>query len=467
MKQWLTAVAVLALGASLAMGQTSSSTGAKKAPAHPTTAKPAPASTSTHTATHASTSASSGQGRMDGVAAVVAGEPIFDSEVDEQVYLFFMQQGMQPDSTQALAMRKSILDRLIDEKLIVQEAKRKQVVVPDSEVDHQVSDAIADAKQRLGGDAGYQAELSKEGISENDLKERYRGEIRRQLLANQLLRKELNLKLEVSPAEAEAYFKANPGDFPKRPEEVGLAVIQIPIAPESSAVVAAKARAQGLLDRVRKGESFTRVAMEASEDPGTRASGGDLGFFGRGDLDSTFEQVAFHLKPGQISDLVRTPFGYHIIRVEEVDTTRNQIHARHILVRVAPQQADQKRAEALANQVYDQAQKGADFGDLVRRYSKYQGPAGPGGNLGFLPLSAFPAEFRQTLEKMPIGSVSRPLAGPQGYNIFKMLDRHPERSYTLDEVKEQLPDLVRQMKLKKQYDTWVAGLRTRTQIQYK
>jgi len=466
MKQWLTAVAILALGASLALGQTSSSTGAKKAPAHSTMAKPAPAPTAAHTAAHTS-SASSGQGRMDGVAAVVQGEPIFDSEVDEQVYLFFMQQGQQPDSLQALAMRKQILDRLIDEKLIVQEAKRKQVVVADSEVDHQVSDAIADAKQRLGGDAGYQAELTKEGISENDLRERYRGEIRRQLLANQLLRKELNLKLEVSPAEAEAYFKANPGDFPKRPEEVGLAVIQIPIAPESSAVVAAKARAQALLDRVRKGESFTRVAMEASEDPGTRASGGDLGFFGHGDLDSTFEQVAFQLKPGQISDLVRTPFGFHIIRVEEADTTRKQIHARHILVRVAPQEADQKRAEALANQVYDQAQKGADFADLVRRYSKYQGPAGPGGNLGFLPLTAFPAEFRETLEKMPIGGVSKPLAGPQGYNIFKMLDRHPERAYTLDEVKDQLPDLVRQMKLKKQYDTWVAGLRTRSQIQYK
>jgi len=95
MKQWLTAVVVLALGASLATGQTSSSTGAKKAPAHPTTAKPAPANPSAHTAAHTSSSASSGQGRMDGVAAVVAGEPIFDSEVDEQVYLFFMQQGQQ------------------------------------------------------------------------------------------------------------------------------------------------------------------------------------------------------------------------------------------------------------------------------------------------------------------------------------------------------------------------------------
>ena len=136
---------------------------------------------------------------------------------------------------------------------------------------------------------------------------------------------------------------------------------------------------------------------------------------------------------------MRTPFGYHIIRVEEVDTTRQQIHARHILVRVAPQEADQKRAEALAKSVYDQAKKGADFGDLVRRYSEYKGPAGPGGNLGFLPLSAFPADFRQTLSTLPIGSVSAPLSGPQGYNIFKMLDRHPERP-TPTTRSGQLPD---------------------------
>lgn len=457
MKKWWPLVAVLMLAAGLSQAQTGAgakpSTTRPPAAAKPASAKPA--------------SAAKTQGRLDGVAAVVGGEPIFDSEVDEQLYLFFMQSGTRPDSAQQLAVRKDILDRLVDEKLIVQEAKRKQVAVADSELARQVDDALVEAKQRLGGESGYQAELSREGITENDLRERYRGEIRRQLLANQLLRKELNLKLEVSPIEAETYFKTNPSDFPQRPEELGLAVIQISIEPESAAVVAAQKRAQDALARLRKGESFTRLAQQVSEDPGTRPAGGDLGFFAHGDLDSTFEKAAFALKPGEISGLVRTPFGYHIIRVEEIDTTRKEIHARHILIRVGPQESDQKRAAALAQRVYDEAKKGADFGDLVRRYSTYRGPSGPGGNLGFLPLSAFPQEFRDELTALRVGSVSRPLLGPQGYNIFKMLDRHPQRSYTLEEVKEQLPDLVRQIKLKKQYDTWVASLRTKAHVEYK
>ena len=437
MKKWWPLVAVLMLAAGLSEAQT-------RAGAKPTATKPSatsPAKPSTMRPASAKPAAKT-QGRLDGVAAVVGGEPIFDSEVDEQLYLFFMQSGTRPDSASQLAVRKDILDRLVDEKLIVQEARRKQVAVVDSE-------------------------LSREGITENDLRERYRGEIRRQLLANQLLRKELNLKLEISPAEAEAYFKTNPADFPKRPEELGLAVIQISIGPESSAVVAARKRAEDALARLRKGESFTRLAQEVSEDPGTRPAGGDLGFFAHGDLDSTFEQAAFALKPGETSGIVRTSFGFHIIRVEERDTTRKEVHARHILIRVAPQASDQQRAETLAKRVYDEAKRGADFGDLVRRYSTYKGPAGPGGNLGFLPLSAFPQEFRDGLSALSVGQVSRPLLGPQGYNIFKMLDRHPERAYTFDEVKEQLPDLVRQIKLKKQYDTWVASLRSKAHVEYK
>lgn len=462
MKKWWPLVAVLMLAAGLSEAQTRA--GAKPTATKPSTTSPSKPSTMRPASARPSAKT---QGRLDGVAAVVGGEPIFDSEVDEQLYLFFMQSGTRPDSSAQLAVRKDILDRLVDEKLIVQEAKRKQVAVADSELSRQVDDAVSDAKTRLGGDSGYQAELSREGITENDLRERYRGEIRRQLLANQLLRKELNLKLEVSPSEAEAYFKANPADFPKRPEELGLAVIQISIEPESSAVVAARKRAEDALARLRKGESFTRLAQEVSEDPGTRPAGGDLGFFSHGDLDSTFEQAAFALKPGETSGIVRTSFGFHIIRVEERDTTRKEVHARHILIRVAPQASDQQRAETLANRVYDEAKKGADFGDLVRRYSTYKGPAGPGGNLGFLPLSAFPQEFRDGLSSLSIGQVSRPLLGPQGYNIFKMLDRHAERAYTLDEVKEQLPDLVRQIKLKKQYDTWVASLRSKAHVEYK
>jgi len=415
----------------------------------------------------AADTARAGEERADGIVAVVGGEPVFQSEVDEQVYLFLMQSGARPDSASAVGLRKEILDKIIDEKLIVQEAKRKQVTVADAELEAQVNQAITEAKERVGGEPAFAAELRKEGISEGELRERYRGEIRRQMLANQLLRRELNLKLEVSPAEAETYFKENPKEFPTKPAEVRVALVLIPIEPDPESRAAARKRADQTLARIQKGESFTRVAQEVSEDPATRASGGDLGFFARGQLDSAFTAVAFALRPGQMSGVVETPFGYHIIRVEETDSARAEVHARHILVRVPVTETDEKRAEAQAQAVYAEAAKGLDFGALARKHSKFRGPQDPNGDIGFLPLSAFSPDFRAALEPLAIGDVTRPLRNPQGFHVFKLLDRRPERAYELEEIRPQLPELVRQMKLKKQYDTWVAGLRGRARIEYR
>jgi peptidyl-prolyl cis-trans isomerase SurA len=434
--------------------------------AAPPAAKPA-ATAAPVTQPAAGDTARAGEQRVESIAAVVGGEPVFQSEVDEQLYLFLAQSGARPDSAAAVGLRKEVLDKIIDEKLIVQEAKRKQVTLTDAEIDAQVNQAIVDAKERVGGEEGFAGELRKEGITEAELRERYRGEIRRQMLANQLLRRELNLKLEVTPAEAEAYFKTNPKEFPTKPAEMHVALVLIPIEPDPAAKAAARKRAEETLARIQKGESFTRVAQEVSEDPATRASGGDLGFFGRGDLDTTFTAAALALRPGQLSGVVETQFGYHLIRVEETDSARAEVHARHILLRVPLATADEQRAEAQAQMVYGEAAKGLDFGALARKYSKFRGPQDPNGDLGFVPASAFSPDFRAALDPLAIGEVTRPLKNPQGFHIFKMLDRRPERPYELEEVRQQLPDMVRQMKLKKQYDTWVAGLRAKARIEYR
>jgi peptidyl-prolyl cis-trans isomerase SurA len=209
------------------------------------------------------------------------------------------------------------------------------------------------------------------------------------------------------------------------------------------------------------------VAQELSEDPGTQNNGGDLGWFKRGTLDSTFEKAAFALPVGQVSGVVETPFGYHIIKVEEADKAKGEIHARHIVFRVTPTDADVERARKKILDVRTQAVKGVDFGTLARRYSKYKGPAGPDGDLGELPMSVFSPDFRAALDTLEVGEVSEPLLNPQGWHIFKVNDREAERAYRLDEVKDDLPDFVRQAKMKKQYEAYVAELRKKASIEYR
>jgi len=168
-----------------------------------------------------------------------------------------------------------------------------------------------------------------------------------------------------------------------------------------------------------------------------------------------------------VSGIVQTPFGYHLIKVEEVDKVKGEIHARHILFRLTPTEADAARARKKIEDIRLQAVKGMDFGTLARRYSKYQGPAGPDGDLGELPMTVFSDDFRSALDTLEVGEISVPLANNQGYHLFKVADRSPERAYQLAEIKDHLQEMVQQAKLKNQYDSYVADLRKKAHIEYR
>ena len=403
---------------------------------------------------------------IDGVAAVVDNDVVLQSEVDEQLYLFLAQNQGRPDSSQVQQLRKDILDKLIDDRIIVGEAKRQNMTASTTEIEKSVADALADTKKRLGSDDAFKAELDREGLTEEQLKQRYRDEVSKQLLASALLRKQLG-KVEITPAEAEKYFNENMAKFPRRPAAIKVQVIQIPIEPDTLEKAAVRKRAADALARIKKGEPFSRLAQALSEDPGTAQSGGDLGWFKRGSLDSTFELAAFKIPAGQISGIVTTPFGYHLIKVEETDPAKGEIHARHILFRVSPSEADAERAKKKIEDIRTQAVKGVDFGTLARRYSKYKGPAGSDGDLGFLPLNVFSNDFRAALDTLELGEITQPLLNPQGYHLFKVNDRQPERAYQVAEIKDDLPELVRQQKLKEQYDTFIADLRKKAHVEYR
>src|SRR5262245_17653049 len=419
--------------------------------------------------------------RLDGIAGVVDDEVVLQSDVEEQYYLFMMRAQMEPDSSAGDTLRRQILDQLIDEKLIVLEAKRQAVTVSDVEVNKQVDEAIKDAKERMGTPEAFQAQLQKENLTEAKLRDKYRSEVRRQMLAQKLVQKQVSRKT-VTQAEAEAYFKANPAKFPKLPGEVRVSVIQIAAAPDSAADVRGKTAAAKARQRIVAGEKFAKVAGDVSDDPTSAKSGGDIGYITSGQLDPSLEGVVFSQKIGVLSAPVRSQVGYHIFEVLDKDTLKTaskkdsldsqgrpalEIHARHILIKVEMTEADIERARAKAEKVRAEAAKGADFAQLVSRYSEYQGPASPGGDLGFLSLGTLQPNIRSALDSLKVGEVSRVLVDRSGFNVFKLTDRKPERAYTLDEVRSELVGAVTQIQFKEKYDAWVKGLRAKAHIEYR
>ena len=416
---------------------------------------------------------------QDGIAAIVNDDLVLKSEVEEQLDLFIKANRLDPDPVAVDTLRKQLLDQLINEKLILAEAKRQGLSITAAELDKQVDQAVRDAKERLGGEEGYRQQLAKENLTEDKLRERFHSDLERQILVDRIKRKQFPRR-PVTPTEAEAFFKLHPDRFPSFPAQVRLAVIQIPVTPDSVAVARGKAAALAARKRIVAGEKFAKVAQQVSEDRGSAQAGGDLGFFTKGTMEPAFEKVAFGAKLGTLSQPVQTPFGWHIIEVLDRDTVRTvsrrdsldrdgkpllEAHARHILIRVQLTDADADRARALAERVRDQAARGADYGTLVRRYSKYEGQQGDDGDVGFVALSSLQATIRAGIDSLSAGQISEPLANQVGYNIFKVLDRKAERPYTLEEIKDELPQVVEELKQRERYDEWVKELRTRAHIE--
>ena len=491
---WLTLLLALALAGPVPGTATLARAQAPAAPPKKPAAKPASTAPATTTHTGAAAPATKAASKpapatrnpnemaLDAIAAMVNDEPVLASDVEEQLFLFLQRAQVQPDSSQVDTLRRQVLDQLIDEKLVLAEAKKQNLSVSPAEVQKQVDSAISEAKQRYGGDDGFHEQLAKENTTEARLRERYKGDIEKQMLESMVVKK-LFPKKTVSQADAEAYFQAHRDKFPKVPPQLHLQVIQIVPTPDSLALKAGKAR----IDSVRKrivvsGDKFAKIAADVSDDPGTAKSGGDLGFFRRGQMEPTIEDAAFGLGNGKVSQPIRTPYGWHLIETIERDTVRGpdgkdslgtdgkaiqEVHARHILVKVTPNDDDVQRAQALAQSVREQAARGGDFAALVRKYSTYRGPSSADGDVGFLSLASLQPGIRAGLEPLKVGEVSQVLPNAQGFNIFKVLEKKPERDYELAEIKQELPDAVADAQFRDKYEAWLKTLRSKAQIEYR
>jgi peptidyl-prolyl cis-trans isomerase SurA len=445
----------------------------------PTTSAPAPATAKPKPPAAAKPRTSAASARLDGIAAVVNDDVVLQSDVEDQLYQYLAQTKAQPDPAEVDTLRRQVLEQLINEKLIVAEARRAGLTTTDAEINRQIDEALRQKKEALGGETAFQDQLRSENTTEAMVRERYRQQLQREILAQRMVEKALPRRA-VSPAEAQTYFKEHPDKFPNKPGEVRLQVIQIPATADSAADARGKAAALEARRRITSGEKFAKVAAEVSEDPGSARSGGDLGFFTRGSMDPSLEQAAFGLKTGELSAPIRTPFGWHLVEVLERDTLRTragtdslddkgqpllEAHARHILIRVPVGTDDADRARKLAERVRSEGVKGTDFAALVHRYSKYAGPQDPSGDIGFVSLATLQPNIRAGLDSLEVGQVSEVLQNQIGFNLFKLVDRRPERPYAYEEIKDELPDAVAEIKRRERYDEWVKGLRAKAHVE--
>jgi peptidyl-prolyl cis-trans isomerase C len=242
------------------------------------------------------------------VLAKVNGQDVKKSDFDMLLKDMEIGQGPIPAERRDEVLR-STLDRLITYTVLSQEAKSRKVTCTDAEIDERLGQM---QKQFPNGEA------FKKALAERNMTlDRLRNDTRDNLVISKMMETEVSTTPGASDADAKEFYDKNPDKF-KQNEQVRASHILIRVDEKADAGAKQKARAQvdALLKRAKAGEDFAKLAKENSAD-GSAAQGGDLNFFGRGQMVPAFDEAAFSLKPGQISDVVTTQFGYHIIKVTE------------------------------------------------------------------------------------------------------------------------------------------------------
>ncbi|MBI3975861.1 MAG: peptidylprolyl isomerase [Armatimonadetes bacterium] len=271
------------------------------------------------------------------VAATVNEEPILWSEVDAEVARAAAQFNVnltgEDGDKQRAELARLVLDQLIDQRLILQAARKRGVQISET----QVAAEIDRIKKNFGSDEEFQLALSQRNLTMDD--------VRRLLRVNLTVRALLPLvtKVEVPEAEVRKAFDQRRAQF-DQPEQARVSHILIRVE-DPKQEERARQTIVLIQGKLAKGEKFADLARQYSQDPGSKDKGGDLGFFGRGAMVPEFEKVAFSLQPGQVSGPVKTQFGYHLILLHEKKPARKATFAE-----VAPQirdQLTQERQEAL------------------------------------------------------------------------------------------------------------------------
>lgn len=379
----------------------------------------------------------------DRIVAVVGDSVILETQLEERALALQLQGFPIPDEPAAnLEFRRSLLDRMVDESLVLQEALRDSTLTVEDERIQQIVDQDMEQRARaMGGQTALEQALVAQGMSVTAFREELAADARRQQLQSQYLSK-ARRDVRVDPVDVDSirtFYEANREQIGKRPATITFLQAVVEPGPSDSADAATRAEADEVHAQVIAGQDFAELAERHSEDPGSATTGGDLGWFRRnGQMVKEFEDVAFTLGSGQVSLPFRTQFGYHIMKVERIRGPERR--ARHILIKFDPEPQQIDKARALADSLRAQAEAGASLQDLHEEH----GVAGFPDSLS-VPLSelnSLPAGYAPALRNAVAGEVLGPieLSGREvpSFAVLRVLEIRDEGDYTLEDLEPQI-----------------------------
>ncbi len=383
---------------------------------------------------------------IDEIVAVVGDYVILKSEVEFQAQLWLLQreqQGQQVSAGDVDEIKNDLTQQMVNDKLILIKAfKDTTISISSEQVESALDMKLEELKGRFSSQAEFDRQMLQEGLTYREVKNKFREEVRNQLYKDKLIARELS-KISVAPSEVAEFFEKYRDSLPQHPDAVKLSHLLLKVEPGQGTLDSAKAQAERVRGLLDEGNAFDELARNYSEDP-SASSGGDLGYFGRGDLVEEFEKAAFALEIGETSDIVLTQYGYHIIRC--MDKQAERIRCSHILFLTKPTQEDLQTVMRFADSLKSVAEAGEDFSALVKEHSIDEETKIQGGELGWFISSEMTPEFAVAIQGLEPGDISEPTESQFGVHILKVLDKQISRPWSMDEDRDRLKEFARRQK---------------------
>lgn len=310
------------------------------------------------------------------IVAIVGDSAVLNFDIQEGILAreAVLRRPIPPGSPEYEQAAREILDMRISDLLIIQAAVRDTTIkVLEDQIERRVQQKIEEDQRQTGGPAGLEQALRESGLTLVSYRERLSAQYRKQALMEQYIGRSLRDRRPppVTERELREIYDEMSDQFGERPATVTFQQVLVRTEPSEAALAEARARADSIFARIRAGENFEQLARLHSDDP-SRENGGDLGWSRRSEWVREFSNVAFSLRPGQVSFPVRTQFGYHLIKAER--SRGAEMHLRHILFRPALTDDDAFRARARADTVAERLRAGADAATLAREFGDPDAP---------------------------------------------------------------------------------------------
>lgn len=401
---------------------------------------------------------------LDRVAAVVNDGVVLSSELEEQIAeITGRMKAQNMEMPPAQVLRQQVLERLIVQEIQMQRAKRAGILINDESLNQ----ALGDVAQRNNLTLSQLPQaLAAQGVDYPS----YRESVRREMTMQVLRQRDVLQRINVSPREIEQ-FLAKQRNRPSESSEYNIShiLIAVPQDPTPRQLEEAARRAEDVSRRARSGEDFAQLAI-ANSNSQTALEGGALGWRRGPEIPTVLADIVVRLKPGETSEPLRTPTGYHIVRLNEMrgeagQGVVEQTHARHILLKPTEVQ-DDATVEQRLRDVRTRILKGEDFAGLAKTLSEDPGSAVDGGDLGWTVPGTFVPEFDKALAALKENEISQPFRTQFGWHIVQLLGKR--QFDNTEELQRQRAFMqLRESKADEEIELWLRRLRDEAYVDVK